>query len=264
MGVEPISRDSSGDPRSGEWFGAWFDSPYYHRLYRNRDSSEARKLLDSLVKWLRLEPGAKVLDLACGRGRHAVALRARGFDVTGVDLSPSNIAYAQRFADDLLRFRVHDMRLPLGEPNRFDCVLNLFTSFGYFGSDAANILVLRLVADALRPGGILVLDYFNTPWVERTLVPEETKTIEGTTFHLTRRLHDGSFEKRIEFIDDEGQPKCFTERVMALRPRHFERAFAEAGLRLQAAFGDYELNPYDPHASPRQLYMVKKSDSEAE
>lgn len=259
MGVDEQFPEPSGAPSAGEWFSAWFDSPYYHRLYRGRDAGEARKLLDHLVQWLRLAPGATVLDLACGRGRHAVDLRARGFDVTGVDLSPNNIAYAQRFADQLLRFRVHDMRLPLGEPNRFDCVLNLFTSFGYFASHAENVRVLQVVADALRPGGTLVLDYFNTAWVERTLVPDETRTIEGTTFHLTRRLHGGRFEKRIEFIDDQGQPKCFTERVMALEPQHFEQAFTAAGLRVQAAFGDYDLNPHDPRTSPRLLYVVRKS-----
>jgi len=258
MGVESSSPDPAEDPVSDEWFSAWFDSPYYHRLYRDRDSSEAEKFLDTLLKRLRLQPGAKVLDLACGRGRHAVALRARGFDVTGVDLSPNSIAHAQRFADDLLRFRVHDMRQPLGEPNRFDCVLNLFTSFGYFASHAANLLVLQVVADALRPGGTLVLDYFNTSWLEHTLVPEESKTIEGTTFRLTRRLHQGSFEKRIEFIDDGGKPQRFTERVMALQPEHFERAFAGAGLQVQAAFGDYELNSYDPRASPRLIHVVRK------
>lgn len=262
MGAEPISPDSSGDPSADEWFGAWFDSPYYHRLYRDRDFSEAQKLLDDLVKRLRLPSGAKVLDLACGRGRHAVALRALGFDVTGVDLSPNNIAHAQRFADDLLRFHVHDMRLSLGEPDRFDCVLNLFTSFGYFASHATNMLVLQTVADALRPGGTMVLDYFNTSRVERTLVPKEDRMIEGTNFHLSRRLHNGCFEKRIEFIDDGGLPRCFTERVMALRPEHFEVAFAGAGLRVQAAFGDYDLNPYDPHTSPRLLYVVKKAPVE--
>lgn len=187
-----------------------------------------------------------------------MALRAHGFDVTGVDLSPSNIAHARRFEDDHLRFRVHDMRLPLGETNRFDCVLNLFTSFGYFASHATNMLVLQAVADALRPGGTMVLDYFNTSWVERTLVPKEDRTIEGTTFHLARRLHNGCFEKRIEFIDDDGSTRCFTERVMALRPEHFEVAFSGAGLRVQAAFGDYDLNPYDPHTSPRLLYVARK------
>lgn len=259
MDVDPTSLDPAGDPASGEWFSAWFDSPYYHRLYRDRSSNEAEKFLDTLLKRLPLQPGAKVLDLACGRGRHALALRARGFNVTGVDLSPNNIAHAQGFADAQLQFRVHDMRVPLGEPNRFDCVLNLFTSFGYFASHAANLLVLQVAAEALRPGGTLVLDYFNTSWLERALVPDESKTLEGTTFHLTRRLHEGSFEKRIEFIDDEGQPQCFTERVMALRPEHFEQAFAGAGLQVQAAFGDYDLNPFNPHTSPRLLYVVRKS-----
>ena len=258
MDVNRTSSDAAGAPDTGEWFGSWFDSPYYHRLYGNRDASEARTLVDALVSRLRLEPGAKVLDLACGRGRHAVALRAHGLDVTGVDLSPGSIAHARRFADDRLRFRVHDMRLPLGEPDRYDCVLNLFTSFGYFPSLAENMRVLQAVAGALHPGGTLVLDYFNSAWVERTLVPEETKRVEGTTFRLARRLHEGCFEKRIEFVDDEGAPRNFTERVMALRPEHFEEGFAGAGLQVQAAFGDYGLNPYDPETSPRLLYMARK------
>lgn len=258
MSDAPLPFVPAAAPSTGEWFSVWFDSPYYHRLYLDRDPPEARHLLGKLVDWLRLKPDAKVLDLACGRGRHAVAMRERGFDVTGVDLAPNSIAYAQQFADEHLRFRVHDMRHPLGEPNRYDCVLNLFTSFGYFDSEAENVLVLQAVAAALRPGGEMVLDYLNTHRVERTLVHEDEKTVDGTTFHLKRRIHDGYFEKRIDFIDDEGQPQRFTERVMALWPEQLESYFAMAGLRVRATFGDYDLNPYDPQQSPRLLYVVKK------
>jgi SAM-dependent methyltransferase len=244
--------------RPQEWFSAWFDSVYYHRLYRERDQPEAHRLLDNLSEWLRLKPGARLLDLACGRGRHSVDLRKRGFDVTGVDLSPSSIAYAKQFEDEHLRFRVHDMRESLGEPNHYDCILNLFTSFGYFNSEAENVLVLQAIAEALRPGGELVLDYLNTHRVERTLVAEEVKTEGGTEFQLSRRIHDGYFEKRIRFTDDNGQPQVFTERVMALWPEQFEEYFHLAGLRVRACFGTYDLGAYDPETSPRLIYILKK------
>lgn len=260
MSVSPV--DSALTDSPAEWFSTWFDSAYYHRLYRERDQPEAHGLLDSLVAWLRLKPGARVLDLACGRGRHSVDLWRRGFEVTGVDLAPGSIAHAQQFAeqfaDSRLRFRVHDMRQSMGEPGHYDCVLNLFTSFGYFNSEAENVLVLRAVAEALRPGGELVLDYLNTHRVERRLIAEETKEEGGTTFHLHRRIHDGYFEKRIEFTDDEGQAQTFTERVMALWPEQFEEYFRLAGLRVRAVFGDYQLGPYDEVTSPRLLYVVKK------
>ena len=241
-----------------EWFSTWFDSVYYHRLYRERDQPEAHLLLDNLAAWLRLKPGARLLDLACGRGRHSLDLRRRGFDVTGVDLAPASIAHAQQFADEHLLFRVHDMRASLHQPGHYDCVLNLFTSFGYFNSEAENVLVLQAVAEALRPGGELVLDYLNTHRVERRLVAEETKTEGGTTFQLHRRIHDGYFEKRIDFVDNAHQPHSFTERVMALWPEQFEEYFRLAGLRIRACFGDYQLNPYAAETSPRLLYIVKK------
>lgn len=250
--------ESPSSLRGAEWFSAWFDSPYYHRLYRERDQPEAHRLLDTLTAWLRLKPGARVLDLACGRGRHSVDLRRRGFDVTGVDLSPASIAHARRFADEHLRFRVHDMRESLGEPGRYDGIFNLFTSFGYFNSEAENVLVLQTVYEALRPGGELVLDYLNTHRVERQLVAEETKLEGGTEFRLRRRIHDGYFEKRIDFVDDDGQPHTFTERVMALWPEQFAEYFRLAGLRVRATFGNYELGPYDAATSPRLLFVVKK------
>ncbi len=243
-----------------EWFAEWFDSDYYHRLYYAHGEAEAQDFLDRLIAWLRLKSGARVLDLACGRGRHSRYLRAQGFDVTGVDLSTRSIAYAQAQASDdaHLRFRRHDMREPLHEPGQYHVILNLFTSFGYFDSEAENVLVLRAAAEALRPGGELVIDYLNTSRVRQTLVAAEEKTAGGTTFRLRRRIHDGFFEKEIDFRDDAGRPHHFRERVQALSPTQLETYFALAGLRVRATFGDYTLAPYDADASPRLIYVVKK------
>src|SRR5688500_2509825 len=114
-----------------EWFSTWFDSPYYHILYNNRDEQEAEQFMDKLLAYLHPKPHEKVLDLACGKGRHSVYLNQKGFDVTGIDLSEQSIAYARQFENERLHFAVHDMR-EVYQPETFDFILNLFTSFGYF------------------------------------------------------------------------------------------------------------------------------------
>jgi len=131
-----------------------------------------------LVRLLRLRPGARILDVPCGYGRHAVELACRSFRVTGIDISAALLAQARHAAADLgveVEFRRGDMRR-LGYRRQFDAVLNLFTSFGYFG-DAADLQVLRRFRRALRParagepGGWLVLHLINRDWVVRRYRP---------------------------------------------------------------------------------------------
>ena len=93
-----------------EWFDEWFDSPYYHILYKHRDYEEAKDFLDTLIRYFRIKPNHKVLDLACGKGRHSIYLNEQGFDVTGVDLSEQNITHARQFQNERLTFDIHDMR----------------------------------------------------------------------------------------------------------------------------------------------------------
>src|SRR5687768_1289478 len=112
----------------GQWFESWFDSPWYPILYSHRDHAEAEAFVENLLKTLAPAPGARFLDLACGRGRHARFIHRRGFDVTGLDLSTASIADARLFEEPGLRFAVQDMRHPF--PGTYDYILNLFTSFG--------------------------------------------------------------------------------------------------------------------------------------
>ena len=240
-----------------EWFSTWFDSPYYHLLYRDRNHQEAQAFIDGLLEHLHPKPGARLLDLACGKGRHAIYLSQKGYDVTGVDLSPESIAYARRFAHARLHFEVHDMReaLPWGP---FDFVFNLFTSFGYFAEEAENVVALRSAAAALRPGGKLVIDFMNTERTVAELVTHEQKTVADTTFHLHRHLHNDFVVKEIRFTDQQGQARHFEERVRALRRQQFEQYFQMAGLRLAEVLGDYRLQPYDEETSPRMIFVLKK------
>ena len=113
------------------WFKDWFNSPYYHLLYQNRDESEASRFIERLLEHLHPPKNARMLDIACGKGRHALQLASKGYDVTGIDLSPESIKFAEQFSHEKLQFFVHDMRRPFWI-RYFNYAFNFFTSFGYF------------------------------------------------------------------------------------------------------------------------------------
>lgn len=239
-----------------EWFAGWFDSKYYHILYKDRDYREAQVFLDNLVDRLGLERGLRVLDLACGKGRHSVYLAQKGFYVTGVDLSEKSIAYARQFENDHLSFYVHDMRKSF-HINYFDVVLNLFTSFGYFEKEGDNLKAIRSMTKALKPGGLLVIDFMNTDQVIKKLVKEERKTVEGITFDIKRWVENGFIVKEIDF-DADGHEYIFQERVRALTLADFKEYFDAAGLKIIHLYGDYQLNSFDGESSGRLIMVAEK------
>ncbi|WP_260625764.1 SAM-dependent methyltransferase [Hymenobacter sediminicola] len=240
-----------------EWFSTWFDSPYYHLLYHDRDQAEAQAFIDALLRYLHPKPMAQLLDLACGKGRHSIYLSEQGYSVTGVDLSAESIAAAQASAQEHLHFRVHDMREPL-PCGPFDFIFNLFTSFGYFQHESENVVALRNAAAALRPGGKMVIDFLNTERTVRELVAHEHKLAGGIEFHLHRHLYHDFIVKEIDFQTPDGEQLHYEERVRALSKERFEEYFLMAGLRLVEVFGDYRLTPYDEQASPRMIFILKK------
>src|ERR671921_874550 len=146
------------------WYKHWFDSPYYHQLYFERDEAEAGKFIGQLLQFLIPEPNSRMLDVACGRGRHSRMLAAAGFDLTGTDLSQANIAFAKQTEHDSLHFYQHDMRLPFWV-NYFDYAFNFFTSFGYFATRREHDGAVRTISKSLRPGGTVLFDYLNVHYV---------------------------------------------------------------------------------------------------
>ena len=235
-----------------DWFAVWFNSPYYHILYKNRDHQEAAHFMDVLTSFLKLSPQTEILDLACGKGRHAQYLNTLGFHVTGVDLSPKSIDFAKQFENDTLHFKVHDMSLPY--PKRFDAVFNLFTSFGYFEKKEDDIKTLKSIKQALKPNGVGVIDFLNVNVVQQHLKKSETKIIDGITFHIRKKIENGYILKNIKFIHNN-KHYVFTERVKAIDYASFLTYFKEANINLLNCFGDYQLNPFSENSSERLILI---------
>ena len=237
-----------------KWFSSWFDTPYYHILYKERDETEAHAFMDTLTNYLNIPEHGTILDLACGRGRHAVYLNKIGFDVTGVDLSENSIKFAKKFENHRLRFHVHDMCKPFNR--QFDAVFNLFTSFGYFENDEDNLNTIKAIKADLNETGFGVIDFMNSEFVIDNLVPEEIKTVGKIDFNLKRYVENGYVVKDISFIADE-EKYHFQERVRAFTLKDFEALFEEADTYLLDVFGDYKLNKFRPKTSERLVMIFK-------
>lgn len=242
------------DCKSENWFASWFDTPYYHILYKDRNYREAQIFMDNLTHYLNLPEKAKVLDLACGKGRHSIYLNQLGFDVIGADLSENSIAIASKNSNDSLHFKVHDMREPFEE--KFDAIFNLFTSFGYFENDEDNLKTLKAMKESLTEHGFGVIDFMNVNQVIANLVPEETKTIDGIDFHIKRYYIDNHIFKEIDF-EDQGEKYHFVEKVRALTLPDFEALMNEAGIYLLEVFGDYKLKNFHKTDSERLILFFK-------
>lgn len=239
-----------------EWFEQWFDSPYYHTLYKGRDEKEARDTLDNLLLALDLPSGARMLDLACGKGRHSRYLAEKGFDVTGLDISTPNITFARQYEFERLAFYQHDMRLPF-RINYFDAVMNMFTSFGYFKTDRDHMLTLKNVQKGLKPGGLFLLDYFNSDWVRKNLIRSEVKTVDGIEYRLKRNIRGRYVFKTVEITTD-GKHHQFRERVRLFTLADFQSLFARVGLVIRRTYGDYDLSDFDTAASKRLIIVAQK------
>jgi SAM-dependent methyltransferase len=254
MSKEHKPKNINQEQPTETWFSSWFDTPYYHILYKERNYSEAQLFMDNITNYLNLPEKAKVLDLACGKGRHSIYLNELGYDVLGADLSENSITEASKSTNDTLHFKVHDMREPFEE--KYDAIFNLFTSFGYFENDEDNLTTLIAIKESLSEYGFAVIDFLNVNQVLEALVPEETKTVEGIDFHLKRYLKDGHIYKEIDF-EDKGRKFHFTEKVKAFTLQDFEALMEEAGIYLLDVFGDYKLKKFYKNESERLIMIFK-------
>lgn len=239
---------------STEWFVSWFDSPYYHILYQHRNDTEAQLFMNNLTRFLNIPKGAELIDLPCGKGRHAKYLSELGYNVTGLDLSKNSIDYSKRYEHEFLHFDVHDMRNPLDK--KYDAILNLFTSFGYFDSDQEDLLVLSNFKNALKPNCFAVIDFINIEKVKAQLIAHETKIIDGIEFQITRKIVDEFIVKEIT-ITDKGTISHFYEKVKCIDLNKINHYLTKVGFKLIHTFGNYNLETYNEKTSDRLILVVQ-------
>jgi SAM-dependent methyltransferase len=235
-----------------EWFEEWFGETYL-ALYPHRDDAEAARAVALIQRTLPWQRGWRALDVACGAGRHARALTDAGARCTGLDLSTALLRRAREHAAaPLIRA---DMRALPVRPASMDLTVNLFTSFGYFATDAEHASALAEMASTLRSGGWLVLDFLNADAVRAALVPEEETHLAGQPVRISRELADeGRFvRKRITTPDG----RVFTERVRLFGADELAGMLASAGITVRHRFGDYDGGGITP-SSPRIMLMGER------
>jgi len=237
-----------------EWFEEWFDTEYYHILYQDRNDDEAQLFMLNLLSYLKLKSHSKILDLPCGKGRHAVFLNSLGYNVVGADLSENSIKYATQFTNESLHFEVHDMRDAF--TTKFDAIFNLFTSFGYFDDEEINIKVLQNLKNGLQKDGVLVIDFMNVMHVKKHHVKEEIIIKNNIKFTITKSITDQFIIKDIRFTAD-GIQHHFTERVKYLPLETIKGYLKKANLKLKHTFGEYSLTDFDSENSSRLILILE-------
>lgn len=240
------------------WFKDWFNSHYYHILYNHRDYSEAEAFISRLFTYLNIAKNSKVLDLACGKGRHSIQINRLDYDVVGMDLSVESIKYANKFSNDTLHFRTGDMR-NFTFPFKFNLVVNLFTSFGYFNEELDNQMVIKSIEQNLSNNGLIVLDYLNVVKTVSKLPTEEKIKKEELIFSIKKEVKNGFIEKDISFSHNR-ENHHYKEFVKVIDLPIFESYFKNAGIEIIELFGDYQLNPFNSKESDRLILIARKKD----
>ncbi len=231
-----------------DWFEDWFGEEYL-ALYPHRDESEAQHAVEMIAGAVSNKGINRVLDLACGAGRHTRPLADRWWTV-GLDLSAVLLKVAHGAEPDGNYVR-GDMRILPFADRSFDLCVNLFTSFGYFESDAQSLRVLAEVARVVDIGGTFVLDFLNASSVGANLVERDERKVGTQTVAQHRVITDGGkyVQKTISL---SGSDKKFIERVRLFSVDELEMMLEEIGFGVYARKGDYSGGPITD-SSPRAI-----------
>jgi SAM-dependent methyltransferase len=241
--------------RRPEWWDDVFNRQAFLTLYQRSDLRLAVTQVDQIQRLLDLRPPARVLDVCSGYGRHSIDLAKRGFAVTGVDISEFQVGEARRLAAEAglvpeagltPTFMVGDARHLL-VPGPFDAAINMFLSFGYFATDEESQAMLEGIARALRPGGRLLIDFWNREHEIRAFEPEVLDRrddgileIEDWTFdHLNGRLN---WVNTVIFPD--GRRESWTQSIRAFTVAEVKKMLEAAGFAMTAVYGSLDGEPY--------------------
>ena len=237
----------------------WFSSPLFHNFWSDRTEKESQTFINQLIHHIKPKRGSRILDSACGQGINSIHLTSLGFDVTGVDMSTTNIDWALTREQNNPEFYQHDLRLPFWG-NYFHTVLNLSEGFGYYRTRREHEAALRTIASSLQPGGKFVIDYPNTHYLESRLAAfNHTHQLNNTTYHFELTQNETHFIHKITINSpDSKQPTAFLFERTKLSVGDFTEMLAFQKLQVKEIFGDYSLGEYDLAEMPRLIVVAEK------
>ena len=247
--------DKNERVKKNEWFEDWFNSEYYHLLYQKRSQNEADLFIKKIVQNLKLDAEATVLDLGCGKGRHALKMSSFFKTVHGLDLSENNIKTANSYKKDNMKFFIGDMR-NFNHTTCYDYIFNLFTSFGYFNTIEENLDVLKCIHCQLKKNGHLLVDFLNPEVIRNNKFNAEEKRINDVYFKIEKDISGNFIEKKIQ-IKDGNKQFHFKEKVQLFDINDFEEMFMKTGFTIHSTFGNYALENYHTN-SERLILWAKK------
>lgn len=242
-----------------EWYKDWFSSDEYNFVYSHRNYDDAKQIIDLIISTLGLKKTDYLLDAPCGTGRHLNYLISLGYNVVGFDLSLPFLIKAKKIVLDngftplLFRGDIRNFCLK----RKFDCILNLFTSFGYFFSDDENFQFPINSLNLLNKGGYFVLDYINKEFLINNLVPNSVKEYNGITVIEKREIKDDRVIKTINLIKGN-ESKTYYESVKLYSKDIILERFMRIGYSLEYIFGDYKGNKFNEKHSERLIMIFRK------
>ena len=237
-----------------EWFESWFGEDYI-ALYPHRNEAEAERAVALIAESLGDRTVRRVLDLACGSGRHSRYLGRRWW-TSGVDLSEVLLRLARKNDTPARLVRADIRELPYRNDS-FDLVVNLFTSFGYFETDTEHETVIRDLSRVIRTGGTFVLDFLNERVVREQLVPRDETMVNGRIIEQRREISaDGRFV--VKHIDVTADDHHFIERVRLFSREQLVSMLEEADFQIERSYGDYDGKPVGDRA-PRVILFARRN-----
>lgn len=242
-----------------EWYKDWFSSDEYLNLYSHRDDEDAEKLLELILTETNPVKNALVLDAACGAGRHSINLASRGYHVVGFDLSKSLLRRAKQDAYkknvDVSLFCGDLRKISLNK--KFDLILNLFTSFGYFPGDEENFSFVRTAYHLLNEKCFYLLDFLNSSYLLNHLIPETVKEFENKKIIERRRIQGNRVVKQI-IIQNGITESSYLESVRLYSKEKIVSEFEQIGFNLVKEFGDYDGSIFNAEKSQRLILFFRK------
>jgi 2-polyprenyl-3-methyl-5-hydroxy-6-metoxy-1,4-benzoquinol methylase len=227
-----------------DWYDGFFEETWLDEVALHVPAEKTEQQVAFVLERLEEAPGRRLLDLACGHGRISLPLARAGWQVTGLDLSTPSLQIAREASDREgleLEWVRGDMRDP--PPGPFDAAVSMWTAFGYFEDDADNQRVLDAVAEALAPGGLLLVDVVNLLALARRFRDRSWERREEGTIFLQEHEYDiltGRNRARWTFIRGDGETSELVHSVRTYAPHELAAMLGRAGLEVAGAWGDFE------------------------